>query len=218
MNKKSGIIIVIIIILLLLGGGLFLAMRKTNPSSQTASGTQEGTQTTTPLKSSGTLDSSLKGLLTNGSSVKCTLENTSTTDAKLTGTIYVTKGKLRGDMVSSMNGSTINTHIIDDATNLYMWTDLSKTGYKFAVTDQQAASANNKFQSLSQPINYSCNSWTVDDSLFTLPADITFSSITLPAVPAGANGTGTGMSQCAACDQIPAGANRDACKTQLHCQ
>lgn len=215
MNKKIGIISVIVVLLLLLvGGGAYLAMKKTSPSSLD---TAPITQNSTANSSQG----SLKSLFASGKSQKCTFNNTSTDTTKVDGTVYVAAGKVRGDFQTTSNGTPLSSHMIIDSQTSYIWTDMSKQGFKMAIdTNQQTnTAANNQGPNMDQNVNYSCQGWSVDNSVFTLPADITFTSFTVPsAMPGGTNGTGAGTSQCAVCDTIPEGANRDACKTQLHCQ
>ena len=207
MNVKIGVIIGAIVVLLL-GAGAFLKLRKPSTSS---------TAPTASSMASGTL----KSLFASNTSQKCTFNNKASGDAEVTGTIYAAGGKVRGDFQGNVGGSTVNSHVIVDSQTFYVWTDMSKQGFKFALTDEEKAAANGKVQGpdLNQTVDYSCQGWTVDNSVFVVPADITFTSFTIPSpLPSGANGGGAGMSLCSVCNNIPAGPSQDSCKAQYHCQ
>jgi hypothetical protein len=220
MNKKTGIVIaVVILLLLLLGGGVFLMTKKSQtPTTKTE---QPAAQNTTPETAQGTL----KSLLANGKSVKCSFDNSASDSAKSSGTVYVASGKMRGDFQVTSAETTTVSHMIVDSQNSYLWTDNSKQGFKFAVNQQEptgttsGTSGGSQGPDINQTVNYSCQDWSPDNSMFNLPSDITFSAFTVPTVPVvtGAS-TGNTSSQCAVCDNIPAGTARDTCKAQLNCK
>jgi hypothetical protein len=218
MNKKTGIVIgIVILLLLLLGVGIFL-MKKPQSQIQTPKTEQPGTtQNAAPETAQGTL----KSLLAMGKSVQCSFSNAATDSAKVSGTLYVAGGKMRGDFQSTSGDTSINSHMIADSQNSYIWTDMNKQGFKFSITNQQQTNTAVKSQGpdMNQTIDYSCQDWVTDSSVFTLPSDITFSSFAVPTITNTTGTSPTGVSsQCAVCDNIPAGSGRDACKAQLHCQ
>src|SRR5258708_2824274 len=211
MNKKVAIIGGAIL-LLLLGGGALLAMKRSTKAPVV-------TTNTTSLSNAGSTEGTLKSLFESGKSEKCTVNSKSTDSAKFSGTSYVAGGKVRVDMQGNVSGTTINSHIIIDSGIGYVWTDLSKQGFKFTVNVEASPVANSKAPDLNQTVDYSCSDWTSDGSVFVLPADVTFAALAIPSpIPAGANATGVGMSQCSICDSLPAGEAQTACKTQYHCQ
>src|SRR5579859_5930351 len=116
MNVK---IIIVAIVILLLGGGAFVLMKKSATSNTAASGNTSGT---------------LRSLFTSGVSQKCTFNNKANGDAEVNGTIYAAGGKVRGDFQGNVGGSTVNSHVIVDSQTFYVWTDMSKQGFKFALT------------------------------------------------------------------------------------
>jgi len=219
MNKKTGIVIGVVILLLVVLGIVVFSMKNKNKTQTTSTMmTQPETQNSTTETTQGTL----KSLFTSGKSVQCSYNNaTADNSANVSGTVSVASGKMRGDFKTTTNETTVNTHMIVDSQNSYIWTDMSKQGFKFAITDQQQTSTAGKTQGpdMNQVANYSCQPWKADDSVFTLPSDITFSTFTMPTTaPNAAGGTQTGVSgQCSVCDNIPAGSGRDTCKAQLNC-
>ena len=117
--------------------------------------------------------------------------------------------------------------MIIDGGYFYVWTDLSNSGIKMAVNQEQPATApvnNSQTPDINQSFTYTCQGWAEDDTLFALPSSISFMTTALPVAPSSSgagtpSGTGTNPSSyCATCDNIPAGPGRDACRTQLHCQ
>lgn len=220
MNKKA-LPVIIILLLLVLGLGVVLVMsKKSSPS------VSENTVVQTPAVAQKTetteqpAQETLKSLLTGGKSQKCTFSNT--TDATtVNGTVYIAKGKIREDFKSTAAGVETNTHVIVDSTYSYMWTENSQQGFKFPITQEPTATSSPSQSSqsvdLDQMLNYTCSGWTEDDSLFKLPANVTFQSFTVPSLPPTGSASGS-ADQCSVCDDLPAGDAQDTCKTQLHCQ
>lgn len=220
MNQKTKIVAGIIVLIVLLGGGAFLMTKKPQPQASTLSAKIE--QPEARKVTTETAQGTLKSLVASGKSVKCSFNNNNATDsAKVSGTVYVSGGKMRGDFkTTSGNSDSVNSHVVVDSQNSYIWTNTNKQGYKFAIADQQQTNTVRKSQGpdMNQTVDYSCQDWSVDSSVFTLPNDITFSSLAIPAVPnATSRGSTGGSNQCAVCDNIPAGSGRDACKSQLKC-
>lgn len=216
MNKKI-LVPVIIIVLILLGGG---ALVMKNKSAHTQVNPTPAPAAAAPTKATAAqAQGTLKSLLTSGVAQTCTFTNQK--QATTNGTIFVAGGKMRGDFTSTNQGQTVSGHIILNAGYSYVWTDMTKQGMKIALTEQQASgSANSQSMDVNQTVSYSCKPWAPDASKFTLPADITFTTFTMPGAAAGGTVTSPGItatSECGACDSLPAAA-QTACKTQLHCQ
>jgi hypothetical protein len=129
----------------------------------------------------------LQGLLSLGSSQKCTFTDATSITASSEGTVYVAQGKLRGDFTSVVSGTTIKSHMIVLGDTSYTWTDTTKEGSKMAlatIENQQAPGPNQGFNP-NKKVNYSCVGWLTDASVFALPAGIQFSNLTniLPNPP-----------------------------------
>ncbi len=111
-------------------------------------------------------EGTLKSLLSMGSSQVCTYSTTNTNKASVTGTVYVSSGKMRGDFVSTRADMKVNGHMIVDNGYTYMWTHLSNPGFLRNVEVSQMepsvtpTATNNQAPDLNQSVSYSCQGWT----------------------------------------------------------
>ncbi len=171
---------------------------------------------------------SLKALFALGTSQKCTFSN-STDVAQSSGEVYVTSGKMRGDFSSVAAGQTVQSHMIVDKDTSYVWTNATNQGFKMSfenMTMPKSETTAKQTVDLNQSLDYSCNAWSPDESLFNLPAGISFNSMTdmmkglaptgslkaAPTVPSGNSG------QCGVCDQVPDPTAKAQCKAALGCK
>jgi len=212
MNKKVGIIIAVVVILALVG---FFVLKMGKSTTQVSTNKTPVTQTTVAVANKAeTVQGTIKSLITAGKSEVCTYTN-QVSSATINGKIYVADGKMRGDFtsVSSAKGESVNSHIIiNDAQSVYAWTDLSSRGMKISITAGEKVASTSGNPDINQQVQLSCQGWTPDASLFTVPSTVTFYSLdTLTKPAAGANAA------CSACANLPAQAQA-ACKTQLNCQ
>ncbi len=214
MNKK--VLVIVVVLLLLLGGGAYVMSRTSSAPASGTTMTASPTAAPTTAQTQGTL----KSLLTAGKPQTCTFTSQ---NGNTTGTLYVADGKMAGDFTTTTQGNTVTAHVIVASGFSYVWTGMTKMGFKMALTDlQPTPGQNSQSVGLNETVSYSCKDWSTDTTKFTLPTDMTFSTIKIPttSVQTGATTSGgTGASSaCSACDNIPAGAAQTACKTQLHCQ
>jgi hypothetical protein len=218
MYKK--ILLVIILLILLIGlGGLLLHHKSNQPIAMKATTTPVAMKQTHPI----TQEGSLKSLLALGGAKKCTFSNSDTQNS-VSGTVYVSDGKMRGDFLSKSVSANVTGHMIMDSGYMYIWNDETNQGMKMAFNPNQEITPvpnhNSQAPNLNQSVSYSCGSWSADQSMFAIPTNITFSSITIPSgVPStsGANASSGNSVSCSTCNAIPAGPGRDACRAQLHC-
>lgn len=219
MNKKIGVII-LVVLLVLLGGGAYVMMNKSS-KTPTAEGTPTASPTETTAQAALT-QGTLKSLMGLAKPQTCTFTSS---DATTTGTVFVTDGKMAGDFTTTKEGNTVTAHMVVSDGYSYLWTGMTKVGFKVSLAEAQkaeATSTNNQGVGLNENVSYSCKDWSVDASKFTIPTDIKFSTFTMPqkAAPqtgSGVSGSGAAVG-CSACDSLPEGAAQTACKTQLHCQ
>ncbi len=220
MNKKIGALIVIVV-LLLLGGGAYVMMNKskTAPAAMVPATTPSGnTETASQVKGT------LKSLITSAVPQTCSFTN----DQGASGSVFVSGGKMRGDFSSTSNGKTFSGHMIIDNGYSYLWSDAMQRGMKMALNAVETTTAPAQGgMDVNQQVSYSCKPWIPDASKFALPANVTFTTFTMPnaAAPSGVMPTGTSTNgasapsaACSACDNLPAGPAQTACRTQLHCQ
>ena len=223
MNKNVAIVVGILI-LIIVGFAAYSVMKKPSQPINKVIVTSENKSA---ASNSQTAQGTLKSLLSSDKSQKCTYSYDRQSTA-FSGTVYVAKGKMKGDFDSTSGQSKVAGHMIVDNGYFYIWTDLSNRGIKMAVNQEQSANvpvSNSQAPDINQSFNYTCQAWTEDDTLFALPSGISFMITTLPAVPSSAGvSTPSGVettnpsAYCSACDKFPAGSGRDACRTQLHCQ
>lgn len=223
--KNPVVPIIIILLILGLGAGYFFMKNNTSKPS-----VQNTTETKTP-QGQATMKT-LKELMSAGQDQKCTFTNTQNTGT-LSGTTYLSKGKVRGDMeVKTSNGATTRSHMITDGKYFYNWSDEQKQGMKMEITEdmnQQLEEAKEKPESYkqyldeNQQMNYECSGWRADASLFVPPTDVTFTDFSeqlkmMQKLQENSSESASGMpeNKCDVCNSLPADAQA-ACKQGLGC-
>lgn len=216
MNKKTIWIAVAILVILVAAWGVMASRKKgglEKRDSQSA-GKQEKADT-------GKL-TSLKELQAVTSPQKCTFKD-ETSPEQAQGMVYISKGKLRGDFGMFSQGKTIKTHMISDGKYSYTWMDDSATGFKVALdapkTESKPASTG---VDADKQINYSCQAWSEDSTMFTMPSNIKFEDFSALVAPQSQpSGTlepaGSSAAACAACDTLEGDA-KTQCRTALSCK
>jgi len=207
MNRKTIIAIIVIILLALLAW--FLLRDKSGDSDSTTNNSSTSSNGSNGSNGSDTRGSteltSLKDLLALNKNQKCTF---SVTDNGTTsnGTFYVSGGKYRGDFTSTVDGKTQTSHMMmQDGTN-YVWMDGTNAGFKMKLDD--TASANTGAAQSIDPnkdLNYNCENWSVDSSMFKLPSTVQFQDIgaMMPSSStSGSAGASGGVNYQAACAQL----------------
>ncbi len=216
MNKQIAIILGVLAVIII--AGVAYLMMKNAQHSQMVSVTTQNKPTSPASPTTQTIQGTLKSLLSAGKSQKCTYSNKIQTGS-VNGIVYIANGKVRGDFTSSTVQNKVSGHMIVEGGYSYVWTDLSNQGVKMAINQQQPSTTptNNQAPNINQTFTYSCQGLTEDDSMFVLPSAISFSTFAMPTsgLPASA-GTSQSFS-CSACNSVPAGSARDACRAQLHC-
>lgn len=228
-NKQNGFaigIVVIVIAVLALGGGAAYVATRSKSSVDVKVSENATTSAEATVNADVSQNTSIKGLLASGRSLKCTFADV-TEAATTNGTVYVSGGKMRGDFSAAVDEvGTMHSHMISDGEYMHVWMDTMKQGFKMKVSGTTTTQTS-QAPDINKELKYECNPWSADASLFALPAHITFSeSITTGVgtgvgakanVDANASVKGT-ASQCSMCDSVPAGAARDQCKAQLGCK
>jgi hypothetical protein len=204
MDKKLLMVVGALVILVVGAYGAYrvykhFARLSATPSVQTATGTGQPSAM-----------SSLKDLISKGIAQSCTY-----TSDKSQGTIYMSGGKVRADINTTVGSVATKAHMIMMDNTTYIWTDEMSTGFKMAYdpnatpvpgaspsTLQGAIDANTS-------MNYKCSAWVADGSKFALPAGVTFTSFGTPST------TGA-SSQCSYCDSL-SGTDKTQCLTALKC-
>ncbi len=179
MNKNSLIIGVVVLVLLALGAW-FMANRRAGEEGQLYGSDTEMPGDSTGEEAAGT-STSLKTLLAAGTAQQCSFQDTAV-GMNSEGVIYVAGGKVRGNFMSTVDGQPVGTHMIVDGKTSYVWTDASAMGFKTTLpegTTQPSTAASNQTSALdvNKTLNYSCQPWTADNSVFTLPSGVQFNDL-----------------------------------------
>jgi hypothetical protein len=193
---------------------------------------QSQTSEPTPTAMVQTSQGTFKSLMAMGSPQKCEI-NYSQGNNISQGTVFVIPGgKMRGDFTAQVQGKMMLTHMIADGQNVYTWIDGMSMGFKMQQTQNQptptamgGAGANQNNVNMDQKVTYNCQSWAVDNSVFTPPSNITFqdeSQMMHMTVPTKSGAMTPSTSQpdkaamCAMCNN--AGAGKAQCLAAMGCK
>lgn len=159
MNKSAligGVIVLIIIVILV------SVLNNQNPGNNTAAVIESNKS------------SSMRDLLSISNPQKCEFEDT-ISDVEIHGVVYVADGKMRSDVESTMQGQHATSHMIILDNILHSWVDAFPSGIK--MTFGGTASDEVMGFNPDEKVDFSCEDWSVDESLFVLPSDITFHTV-----------------------------------------
>lgn len=185
------------------------AQAPTDSTSQTESMSANDSQTGQVSRQS------LRSLLTLGGNQNCEFTDVETGSS---GQVYISGGKMRSDITTQVQGTSMAAHTISDGQTIYVWTEGQTDGFKMTLDATQPTGAPSdpasKNVDLDRQVDYECNTWSPDSSLFTLPAGIEFKDFSsMLAVPTG---TGAAMDKCSACDSL-SGDVKTQCLQALGC-
>ena len=213
MNSKVIAIVIAIIILLGLGG--FILYGKSKAPTKTAQTSQ------TPAKSqNSSTNTTLAGLIALGQNLRCSFSVTGTNGDLTNGTFYVSKENVRGDFtVKTPDGKQNQMSIIRMGDTNYVWGSALPRGIKMTLSlDKitQGAQAS-QYSAVNQKTNYNCLPWNVDASLFTPPANVTFTDMTglVPASPTGTQTQTQTQGSSNPCAAIANPAAKTACENAM---
>ena len=163
--------------LLIVLGIVFFITRSSVSDGESVKSNEMNTVQEEPL--SGTFSGSMKDLVAKNQSVKCTFNHSTDIDTS-SGTVYVAGGKIRGDfdIKAKQALGTFQAHMITDGEYSYVWSSLIAQGFKMPITNSsgQAASAPASGVDYNQSLDYACEPWNVDSSVFAIPTEISFMS------------------------------------------
>ncbi len=181
----SKTILVIIIIAVVIGGGIWVFSAHQNKNNEVSS-SEINTLPENLSKNSekaSTKKIPFSEFIKGFGSYQCTV-NQSVNGNETKGTIYLSKGLLRGEFASVARSLKIDTNFIVRDGYTYTWTSLMpKFGFKTKINSENRESSGSQ-NSGSYNFNaekvgdYNCEAWTVDQSKFNLPTGIEFREIT----------------------------------------
>jgi len=176
---------------------------------------------------------SLKALLAIDSPQVCTFRD-KTDIAENSGTVYVMRGRMRGDFESVAPGKTEKSHMVVDGDTSYIWTDTMPQGMMMNFADfDKPENKQEGTTDVNKEVDYSCAAWSPDESVFQRPGNVEFIDIQTMMQGAGGGmmqggmmdkqpdamqggGTDIKAMQCRACDGLGS-AEKAQCKAALGC-
>jgi hypothetical protein len=118
-----------------------------------------------------------------GVSSQCTV-NQEVNNTTIHGTVYLSGSSFRGEFSTDYNGTTMNVTTITHEGYAYTWTSaMPNRGYKIKVNPNTpplngSVSASGNYSFNADTIgDYHCEPWTPDDSKFTVPTTVTFTTV-----------------------------------------
>lgn len=165
-NQKGAVTTVWLAILavLVIAGGVYFYMK---PAGTAMAPEEEGTTT------SGSF--TVQELIARGENATCTFAFDGG-DSNTSGTVYVGNGSLRGDYQTVAGGQTFVSHVIVKDNTASIWVDGMNEGFTSDVVGQVQTGGGSAAPDINSKLDYTCTSWVVDASKFTLPSDVTFRS------------------------------------------
>ncbi|MFA5770273.1 MAG: hypothetical protein WC894_02150 [Patescibacteria group bacterium] len=164
-------IVPVLVILLILGVGGYFYMNSKGAVPKAPLGTANSTNTN--------VFTSIKDALSQSLSLKCVYQD----EQGIQTTTYIKGGAVRVSMEGAKEKDQPNSIILKDK-KMYMWNEVSKTGFTFTITEPEVTpgttlpeTAANKDESLLAGIEKykdSCKTTVIADSFFTIPTDVKF--------------------------------------------
>lgn len=174
-GMKKGLIVAGVVILLLVGGGGVFWARSKRIGRETdiilPSPTQQEDKATNNT-------TSLKDLILSARPLTCTF-NSAADSGSVSGTVYISEGKIRGDFVATGNGKEFSSHMIADGKFSYVWMDGETSGLKMAFDPkaQPTGQPNNSPISVDEQADYKCVATKLEAGKFEVPGTVEFVTI-----------------------------------------
>ena len=124
-------------------------------------------------------------LIALGRNISCDFSYVSAdTNGAVAGTVYIAGEKMRGDFDMEQAGQLFESHMIDDGEFAYTWTVSSQGTFAFKspVMDSEASEEAessvppSRAVDMDHEVEYDCQTWRVDESMFIPPSDVEFVS------------------------------------------
>lgn len=213
-------IVAAIIIILGLGGFLLLAKNKASTPYNTSA-----------VTNTNMMQGTIQDIFAGGKNQKCDFDVKESTGGETKGSVSVASDKAYGTFEMTTNGKVTNTYMVRDGDTFYLWGNSLPLAIKtkMSVNDMAKQMSGGNYSNIdpNKKLEFNCNSWTVDESLFTPPANIKFTDVAnmmkntggIPTgvVPSVATPSISRESQCEICNSLT-GPAKTACKTSFKCQ
>lgn len=218
MQNKQAIIGIIAAFIILVGAGGAFLYSKSSPKSTDSNTTKALDQKNTSAKNN------ILGLLKSGKTQKCTFSSEDPNSGSTERTVYLTGNQMRSDISMTINGKSSAINMIRNGNDTYIWGSSipNNMGIKMTISQDDLISdtASKNYLDVTQKVDYKCESWTVNSTVFSLPTNIKFSDISgvmQDAIKAKPSTTGSPSSQCSICNSL-VGEAKTACLSSFNCQ
>ncbi|MCL5435231.1 MAG: hypothetical protein M1405_02475 [Patescibacteria group bacterium] len=210
-KNKTLVVVAAAVILALLGGAAYLTLSK---SSKTGN---QATNATPATQKQENAAKSFMDILSSGISQKCTFDM-KVESTESSGVLYVSAGKLRGDITTTVEGKKQNISMIRNGDTNYIWGSAIPQGIKMTVPEKDFASdtKTGQYFNPNEKADYKCSPWIVDSSLFAPPANVKFTDISamMPKTSGAPTTGGAGFSCAGITDPSAKAACENALKSQ----
>ncbi|MBU1088829.1 hypothetical protein KKA02_03055 [Patescibacteria group bacterium] len=214
--KKIKILALLMLTGLMLGG---CVKKKQVPESN-------GGKITVSEEENGLFSGSLRDLVLKGKPVKCAYE-VKNENGSASGITYVSGKKVRGDFKNiGTDGEEIESYFVSDGEWTYTWSSEGSNGMKMKaegwdkneeeVDDTGADYGGMSYEdsnNIDTKMDYKCEEWRTDDSIFEVPSDIEFKDMNAEIEKAQESA----KSMCGTCDMITDEDGRLECRESLGC-
>lgn len=171
-------IVAAVVVVGLLGFGGYVFMRALQEAGRPLE--QNNVANMESQETGGTFSGSIKDLAMRGGSWRCTMRS-ETSMGSVSGVVHVSGTRVHGtfDMTVPVVGA-MQTYFIADDANTYTWSSAMPEGVKTTRASLDQAGEVESSDVLFSPnmnMTYTCNPETVDETLFTPPANVTFREV-----------------------------------------
>ncbi|KKR78314.1 MAG: hypothetical protein UU23_C0001G0078 [Candidatus Curtissbacteria bacterium GW2011_GWA1_40_9] len=163
----------VIVVLVIAAAGAYLYKGRSQGAAKSVDRVQEAVETVSVNKGS------IRGLIDKDENVTCSVKYL---DNEMSGTVYIAGGKVRGDFTTAEIGEMPENHMIQNGEYTYIWTNLNQ-GIKMKISEEATQvspspqSTASKPLDLDEQIEMDCDKWSVDESMFVPPSDVSFSDL-----------------------------------------
>ena len=189
----STIGVIAIVAVLAIGGGVYVATQSDSAEEPAAESQADADAAATEdseaaSEADGDADmsgtASLRALLTRDESARCEV-TVSDGETTVDGVLFTADGgeRFRWDFTANQAGQTVESHVVRNGNTQYTWSEQMNQGMKMTfdpamlAEDSSVRADDQGDVDYSQDAEYDCAAWSVDDSQFEPPADITFRSL-----------------------------------------
>ena len=204
MQKK--LIIAIVVILVIIAGVFFVTSSSDDSNSDQSQNNEQNSPET------GLQQTTVSQLASSGDDLECSYDYTDSSDTRNVGTLYFSNGNMSGNFTATeSSGQEFQANVLLVSNVQYVWEDGSTDGYKIDLSAFDSSDDDSSDDSGFNPdeeINFNCQSWSADQSMFEAPGNVNFVDNSALIQNATEN-------LSSVCASIPDTAQRTACEESL---